>query len=100
MRAFFLGVLICFCGVTAWGDTTKAKCAAIAGPLSQTGQAFSQMYVALSGIDYHKVGAEFSLKEREQFEKLNEIHGRLLPVFEEYLIELENLGLMMNRCSR
>ncbi|UXX82885.1 hypothetical protein [Roseovarius pelagicus] len=96
VAACFLGVMIA-AGANA---QQKANCAALSGPVSQASQGFSGMFISMQKLDYRKIGLEFTGKERAQFLKMAELQDRLLPVFEDYLFELETLGLMMSRCSR
>ena len=100
MRKIAVAMGFCLLATLSYGATDKTKCAVIAGPISDTSKAFSNMYVAMQGLDYEKIGREFSGPEQRQFNKLDEIQTRFLPLLEEYLFELEALGLMMTRCSR
>ena len=78
----------------------SVNCAALSPAISGGSTAFSGMYNALTAIDYGTAVREFSGIERAKLEDLNEIHARMLPVFLEYLVTLEDLGLLLQRCSR
>jgi hypothetical protein len=95
----FLSVLVLVSNPIS-AETNQANCAVLSPTVSTSSTAFSGMYNALTAIDYGMAGREFSGIERAKFEDLNEINARLLPVFLEYVVALEELGLLLQRCSR
>jgi hypothetical protein len=95
----FLSILILVSNPIS-AETNQANCAALSPAVSTSSTAVSGMYNALTAIDYGLAARGFSGIERAKFEDLNEINTRMLPVFLEYLVALEDLGLLLQRCSR
>ena len=93
-------VLLFVMNGAAASASSKSACQALVSPMNTTSGAFSELYSSLKSIDYNSVGNSFTGKEAAQFDKMAGINERLLPIFEEYLFELETLALMMSRCSR
>jgi len=98
---FVIGImLMAVWATTGTAASHKGKCATLAGPTNQASRGFSGMFVSMQGLDYRVIAKEFSGAERDQFLKMARLQDDLMPVFEEYLFELETLALMMARCSR
>ena len=81
-------------------ETNKANCALLAPVMATASAGMSGMYTSLATLDFDTMVKEFSGRESEKFEDLVKIKARLLPVFLEYLVALEDAALMMQRCSR
>lgn len=81
-------------------QTTKEKCAAIAGPMMEASDGIATMMQAMIKVDYGDVASAFSAEEAAYFGRLAASQDALLPHMEVFLAELEATALAMRSCAR
>ena len=81
-------------------ETNQTICAAIAPAMLQASDTSSQMFAAMSSLDYNSVAGEFSGEEAAALRRLAVSQAALAPFYLDFLANLENTALLMRNCSR
>lgn len=100
MRPALIALLFTTLTAPALAQTTKEKCAAIAGPMMEASDGVATMMQAMMKVDYGEVASAFSSDEAAHFGRLGASQEALLPHMKLFLAELEATALAMRSCAR